>query len=78
MTAIFDDCSGSLAYNYIATLTPNPLNVKSISNYNNVNQSVKWSAVSSSSYNSYSSQFAGMKVDSSGLNSVVVLQSNNN
>ena len=78
MTAIFDDCSSALAYNYIATFTSNPLSLKSVSYYNSVNQAVKWSAVSSSSYTTYSSQFAGMKVDGSSVKSVVVLQSNNN
>jgi hypothetical protein len=34
MTAIFDDCSGALAYNYIATFTTNPINLKRVAYFN--------------------------------------------
>jgi hypothetical protein len=78
MTAIFDDCSGALAYNYIATFTTNPINLKRVAYFNVINEAVKWSAVSSSDYTTYRSLFAGMKVDGTGVKSVVVLRSRNN
>ena len=57
MTAIFDDCTANPAYNYIGTFTKQP-NVKSVAYFDT--PGVKWSAVSSNLYNSFSSQFAGM------------------
>ena len=57
MTAIFDDCTANLAYNYIGTFTKSS-NVKSVAYFNT--PAVKWSAVSSTLYDTFSSQFAGM------------------
>jgi hypothetical protein len=57
MTAIFDDCTTNPAYNYIATFTKSA-DVKSVAYFDT--PAVKWSAVSSTLYDTFSSQFAGM------------------
>jgi hypothetical protein len=57
MTAIFDDCTTNPAYNYIGTFSTTP-DVKSVAYFDT--PAVKWSAVSSILYNTFSSQFAGM------------------
>ena len=74
MTAIFDDCTTNPAYNFIVTFNKNTI-VKSVAYFDN--PGVKWSAVSSTLYDAFSSLFAGMQVNGS-TKSVVVLQSQDN
>jgi hypothetical protein len=57
MTAIFDDCTTNPAYNYIVTFSKTP-DVKSVAYFDS--PGVNWSAVSSTLFDTFSSQFAGM------------------